>query len=115
MNRVDYGLEAFTYSFASCLVTSSMRSAAIVTLRVAFFGNGLMRPEIIKIIMKHYRILGKNTHIESNKLCVIVRHFLVICLQSRLTDKIGNFPIKEEANNARHRHRDVPKAQIPRR
>ena len=34
------------YSPANCRVTSSIKSAAIVTLRVAFFGSGFIRPEI---------------------------------------------------------------------
>jgi hypothetical protein len=36
------------YSFANCLVTSSINKAAIVTFLVAFLGKGLMPPERVE-------------------------------------------------------------------
>ena len=44
--RDDTSLLEKEYSLASCRVTSSINSAAIVTFRVAFFGNGFILSEM---------------------------------------------------------------------
>lgn len=44
--RDDTSLLEKEYSLASCRVTSSISSAAIVTFRVAFFGSGFIRSEM---------------------------------------------------------------------